>query len=141
MQSEALAATEAECAKGRTAPRVSLVDLENNIVSEFYFTAAQAVNATMRDGTLLADDNRTLVPDRFGVLTICLLATRNGFTLVGQSAPADAANFNPELGRKLAYEDAANQLWPLMGYALREKLHGDNLVYRGPSIIGRNTDD
>lgn len=125
MQSEALAATEAECAKGKTAPRVSLADLEDNIVSEFYFTAAQAVNATMRDGTLLADDNRTLVSDRFGVLTICLLAVRNGFTLIGKSAPVDdAANFDPALGRKLAYEDAVQQLWPLMGYALREKLHG-----------------
>lgn len=125
MQSEALAATEAECAKGRTAPRVSLADLEANITSEFYFTAAQAVNATMRDGTLLVndDDGRTLVPDSFGVLTICLLATRNGFTLIGKSAPADAANFDPLLGRKLAYEDAVRQLWPLMGYALREKLY------------------
>ena len=103
---------------------MSLADLEDSIVGELYFTAAQAVNATMWDGTLLADDNRTLVPDSFGVLTICLLAVRNGFTIVGKSAPADAANFDPLLGRKLAYEDAVRQLWPLMRYALREKLHG-----------------
>lgn len=123
MQREALAATEAECAAGRTAPRVSLADLEDNIVSEFYFTAAQAVNATMRDGTLLADANHTLVPDSFGVLTVCLLAVRNGFTLIGKSAQADAANFDPALGRKLAYEDAVRQLWPLLGFCLREKLY------------------
>ena len=27
-----------------------------------------------------------------------------------------------ELGRELAYEDAVRQMWPLMGYALRERL-------------------
>ncbi len=56
------------------------------------------------------------------VLTICLLVTRNGFTLIGKSAPASPDNFDAELGRKPAYEDAVRQLWPLMGYALRERL-------------------
>jgi len=41
---------------------------------------------------------------------------------VGKSAPASADNFNADLGRKLAYEDAIRQLWPLMGFALRERL-------------------
>jgi len=50
--------------------------------------------------------------------------TRNGFTLIGKSAPASPDNFDPVLGRKLAYEDAVRQLWPLMGYALRDKLAG-----------------
>lgn len=56
------------------------------------------------------------------LLSICLLVMRNGFTIVGKSAPASAANFDPELGRKFAYEDAVRQLWPLMGYALRDRL-------------------
>jgi hypothetical protein len=48
---------------------------------------------------------------------------RNGFTVIGKSAPASAANFNAELGKKLAYEDAIRQLWPLMGFSLRDRLH------------------
>jgi hypothetical protein len=39
-------------------------------------------------------------------------------------ARASPENFNADLGRKFAYEDAVRQLWPLMGYALRDKLAG-----------------
>lgn len=59
-----------------------------------------------------------------GVLSICILVMQNGFTIIGKSAPASAANFNAELGKKLAYEDAIRQLWPLEGYALRDRLMG-----------------
>jgi len=55
-------------------------------------------------------------------LTICVLRLDNGFSIVGKSAPADPENFNAELGRKFAYEDAVRQMWPLEGYALRERL-------------------
>lgn len=57
-------------------------------------------------------------------MTICVLRLTNGFALVGKSAPADEGNFNLELGRKFAREDAIRQMWPLEGYALREKLTG-----------------
>jgi len=57
------------------------------------------------------------------VLTVCVLVTRNGFTLLGKSAPASAENFDHETGKRFAREDAVRQLWPLMGYNLRQKLH------------------
>lgn len=116
MQTESLRATEAECAEGRTAPRVSLADIEANIADAHFFRASEALNA-LQPGADYAQ-----VSNPLAVLTICLLVTRNGFTIIGKSAPASADNFDPELGRKLAYEDAVRQLWPLMGYALREKL-------------------
>jgi hypothetical protein len=50
------------------------------------------------------------------------LVLKNGFTVIGKSAPASAANFNAELGKKLAYEDAIRQVWPLMGFSLRDRL-------------------
>lgn len=56
------------------------------------------------------------------VMTICILVMRNGFMVIGKSAPADPANFDADLGHKFAREDAIRQLWPLEGYALREKL-------------------
>jgi len=46
----------------------------------------------------------------------------NGYAVVGKSAPADAENFDEDLGKKFAKEDAIRQLWALEGYALREKL-------------------
>ena len=102
--------TEAECAEGRTAPRVSLDDIKANISAQYSMTASAAIGPDVPGHPSL------------DLLTICLVVLRNGFTIIGKSAPASAANFNAELGAKLAYEDAVRQIWPLMGYALREKL-------------------
>lgn len=63
-----------------------------------------------------------LHPEVIPHLTICVIRLKNGFSLVGKSAPADPENFNPELGRQFAREDAIRQIWPLEGYALRERL-------------------
>lgn len=111
MSTESLKATEAECAAGRTAPRVSLADIEAAIGGVFHVNAGEAVDALKLAGT-----------PELGVLSICLVVMRNGFTIIGKSAPASPANFDRDLGRKLAYEDAVRQIWPLMGYALRDRL-------------------
>ena len=55
-------------------------------------------------------------------MTIAVLHTSNGFTLVGKSAPADPSNFDADLGQKFAREDAMRQMWPLEGYLLCEQL-------------------
>ena len=47
----------------------------------------------------------------------------NGFTIAGRGACVDPANFDIEIGRKVAREDAENQLWKLEGYLLQQKLH------------------
>lgn len=39
-----------------------------------------------------------------------------GFTVLGRGACIDPANFDLEIGRKVARDDAANQLWQLEGY-------------------------
>lgn len=106
-------------AKGLTAPRVTPDDIEENITGEFYFTAADGVEgasghrpASVRAGTAL------------GLLTFCVLVLRNGFTVTGESACASPENFDAELGRKIARQNAVSKVWPLMGYELRSKLHG-----------------
>jgi hypothetical protein len=113
-----LEATEAECAANAVAPRISLKSMEDKISAVYYFTGQQAVVAA--DPHIAQYSHMAL-----DVLTICLLVMENGFILVGKSAPASAANFNAELGAKLAYEDAIRQLWPLEGYLLRTKLTED----------------
>lgn len=55
-------------------------------------------------------------------LTVCCLTLRNGFTVTGESACASPENFNAEIGRKIARENARNKIWMLEGYLLKEKL-------------------
>ena len=109
--SMSLQAAEAECAAVSVAPRVSLDDIKAAIRSEYHFTGAQAI------AQLQAPIDCALE-----VLSVCLVVMNNGFVIVGKSAPASAENFNADLGAKLAYEDCIRQLWPLMGYALRDRL-------------------
>jgi Phage protein (N4 Gp49/phage Sf6 gene 66) family len=61
-------------------------------------------------------------PERYPHITICLIGMKNGFVVIGSSAPADPQNFDRDLGRQFAKEDAIRQLWRLEGYLLRERL-------------------
>ena len=57
-----------------------------------------------------------------GQLTIAIITMSNGFMVHGVSAPASPENFDPEVGKRYAFENAFRQLWQLEGYLLREKL-------------------
>lgn len=61
-------------------------------------------------------------PDRHPHMTICLITMKNGFVVLGKSAPADPLNYDADLGAKFAYEDAFRQIWPLEAYLLREQM-------------------
>lgn len=54
--------------------------------------------------------------------TVCLLTLKNGFNVSGTSAAASLENFDEEIGRKIARENARNDIWPLEGYLLKENL-------------------
>lgn len=101
-------------AKGLTAPRITPADIEANIAGEYYFTAA--------DGIRGASDLECERGDPLTLLTFCVIELRNGFTVTGESACASPENFNAEIGRKIARQNAVAKVWPLMGYALRSKL-------------------
>jgi len=89
-------------AKGLNAPRVTLAALNENIVH------TEIVKHVSQSGQVL----------RWAVLT-----TRNGFAVTGRpSASVSSANDNAEIGEKVAIDNAKQELWPLMGYALRSKL-------------------
>ncbi len=102
-------------AKGLTAPRVTPADIEANIASEHYFTAAEGIA-----GREVAPIHPA--PQSLHLLTFCVLLLNNGFTVTGESACASPENFNAELGRKIARKNAVEKIWPLMGYELRSKL-------------------
>lgn len=106
---------EIKSAGANVAPRITPADIEANIVDEVYFTAAEGARKV-----------RGLYPlTPLELLTFCVLVLKNGFTVTGESACASPENFNAEIGRKIARENAVAKVWPLMGYALKEKLnHG-----------------
>ncbi|MGE4337472.1 MAG: Gp49 family protein [Pigmentiphaga sp.] len=106
--------------KGLTAPRVTPADIEANIASEHYFTAAEGISGH-GDGYKLLD----AVNAPLGLLTFCVLVLKNGFTVTGESACASPENFDAEIGRKIARQNAIAKCWPLMGYALRDELSKD----------------
>jgi len=67
----------------------------------------------------IVDETYTVLPS--GRVTICELTLQNGFTVWGSSAVVFSENNVPETGRKIAREKAVDQVWQLLGYALREK--------------------
>ena len=90
-------------AKGLTAPRLSPADLEANIVD------VETVKHVSLSGQVL----------RWGVIT-----TRNGFAVTGRpSVAVSPENDDAEVGVAVAIANAKMELWPLMGYELKQRLH------------------
>ncbi|OOH92296.1 Gp49 family protein [Comamonas kerstersii] len=89
-------------AKGKTAPRITPDDLQENIIH------TEIVKHVSHSGQVL----------RWAVLT-----TKNGFAVTGRpSASVSSANDDADIGEKVAIDNAKQELWPLMGYELRTKL-------------------
>ena len=80
-------------AKGLTAPRITPADIEANISGEYFFTAADATAGCPQF-------------EQLRLLTFC----------------ASPENFDAEIGRKIARQNAVQKVWPLMGYELRSQL-------------------
>lgn len=85
--------------KGLTAPRVTPEQINDKIVSADFHVFKNSQ------------------------LTICCLTLVNGFTVTGESACASPENFNAELGRKIAKDNAKNKIWALEGYLLKQRLY------------------
>jgi hypothetical protein len=105
--------------KGLTAPRVTPAAIDAAIAHEFYFVAGDGVYGSARKN---GDESVQWFPHSLDLLTICVLVLENGFTVTGESACASPENFNAELGRKIARENAKQKIWPLEGYLLKQRL-------------------
>lgn len=81
-------------AKGLTAPRLTPELIDAQIVDEWYANP---------EGT---------------TATICMLTLRNGFQTIAHSACVSAANFDYDIGKRLAREKARDKIWELEGYRL-----------------------
>lgn len=111
-------------AKADKAPRVKPADIEAEIIDEYYFTAADGIAGEAHRRELLGSDEPTgwYAPPATMLLTFCVLILRNGFTVTGESACASPENFDAEIGRRIARENAVAKIWPLLGFRLRDKL-------------------
>lgn len=110
--------------KGLTAPRVTPGEIEGAIIDEVYFTAEQGYKEAMRlKYPESARAGNEFPYSTLGLLTFCVLVLRNGFTVTGESACASPENFDAELGCKIARQNAVAKMWPLLGYALKDRLH------------------
>ena len=94
--------TEAALAAVATHPRVTLQDLEANIKHVEYVT------------------HKTVSG---GILRWALITCQNGFTVTGKpSAAVSPENDNEVFGKEIAYKNAKEELWALMGYALKSQI-------------------
>lgn len=129
MNAQNLKATDAEIqaeieTKASIAPRVTTDDIEASIEMEHYFTPADCLGV---DGTLIKwrpGADTKLASVSLNLLTVCVLVMKNGFVVTGESACASPENFNADIGRKIARQNAVQKIWSLLGYQLREKLAG-----------------
>lgn len=86
-----------------TAPRLRPSDLDANIVD------IEIVKHVSKTGQVL----------RWAILT-----TVNGFAVVGKpSASVSSENDNEEIGVEVAIDNSRAELWPLMGYSLKQALY------------------
>lgn len=114
-------------AKGKTAPRITPAHIQSVIVDAFYFTAKDGAYSDGAYCEPLGDDayaaGQVAYPPCLSLLTFCVLVLENGFTVTGESACASPENFDPEIGRKIARQNAEQKIWPLEGYLLKARLH------------------
>lgn len=111
------AAIEAEIqAKGLNAPRLTPQHIDDQIVGEYFVRASEAFKGAS------ASFEGVPIMDELKCLTICVMVLKNGFMVTGESACASPANFNAEIGRKIARDNARNKIWALEGYMLKSQL-------------------
>ena len=115
-----------------SAPQVTPADVEAAIASEHYFTAGEGVIGAFASGEFDSHSSDVVILRRdiastevikpsLNLLTFCVMVLRNGFTVTGESACASPENFDAEIGRNIARQNAVDKVLPLLGYELRSK--------------------
>lgn len=96
---------------------VNEASLENEIQAKGL--NAPRLNPALIDDTIVGADYHVFPGT---TLTVCALTLRNGFIVTGESAAASPENFDVEIGKKIARDNARQKIWALEGYLLRERL-------------------
>lgn len=103
------------------APRITPEQIEDAIASEYYFTAREGVYGARHTNPQNPPSDSDV--DALSMLTFCVLVLKNGFTVTGESAVVSPENFDAAVGRSVARQNAISKMWPLLGYAMKDKLY------------------
>ena len=101
--------------KGLNAPRLTPEIIDSKIVGVEYILTRDVCK---RDNGVEIFD----APESLQTLIFCILTLENGFTVTGESACASPENFDAEIGKKIAYQNAREKIWLLEGYLLKQRL-------------------
>ena len=63
---------------------------------------------------------------RGGRFMVCIIYTKGGYYVTGESAPINPAEFTEELGRKYSREEAVEKIWTIEGIIARKQHYGDD---------------
>lgn len=112
--------------KGLNAARLTPKHIDSVIVSEVYFTGEEGRLGAYKNNNDVFVGSRPSEHDfkPLRCLTFCVLILKNGFTVTGESACASPSNFDAEIGRKIARDNARSKIWQLEGYLLKERISG-----------------
>lgn len=98
-----------------TTAQITPADIEANIASEHYFTAA--------DGTRMSPCGNHPIHDldtgSLGLLTYCVLIPMRGDPITAYSLAANPSDITPAVERYIARQKAFNKLGELMAYAAK----------------------
>lgn len=78
-----------------------------------YFLSEDAIKAKIADTKYINVEGTTM--------TICVIILENGYAVTGESSCIDPAKFNPEIGMKIAYSNAFDKLWGVLGYEVKQR--------------------
>lgn len=81
---------------------------------------APRLTPAMIDAAILAEQYHVFPGT---TMTVCAITLQNGYIVTGESAAASPENFDVDIGRKIARDNARNKIWALEGYLLRQLLH------------------
>lgn len=128
--------TEEELKAKSTGRRVTLEDVHDSVGAIHFFSAGQGtigaeIAALLDQGQTQFTGSKDGPKKPLDLLTFCVITMTNGYTVVGQSACADPSNFNEEIGRRIAREDAIKKIWPLLGFQLCEDIARDHDLTSG----------
>ena len=81
--------------------KLSLEWIENQVLTEEYITRGE----------------------RF---MVCIIYTKGGYYVTGESAPINPEEFKDELGRKYSREEALDKIWRIEGLIARKQHYGND---------------
>lgn len=96
--------------------QITPADIEANIASESYFTAADGVHGTHE---IQGSSEGWSVPKSLETLTYCVLLPKRGDPITAYSLAANPSDITPAIERYIARQKAFNKLGELMAYAAK----------------------